>query len=480
MSSGTPHINASLRRPAWLLAALGLAVVLATIAVGITDSRRQANHQILANLQARGTTSAGFVSTFLSQQAERERRTARQLLASPRATRSRFDVIISSFGSDAAVLLDRSGRLLQVAPRDPAILGSEVGSHYAHLRAAEAGHTAVSGVVPSAVKGKPIVAIAVPYPTPSGRRVLSIAYPVARTVLAALVKHATVLTPHRVVLIDATGHIVAANPTLPGATLSDADPALAAAVARHPQGSVQLAGTAARYVIVPVAGTSWRLVIAIADDKLFASTDGSAHWLPWVVFSVLGIFGLLTLALFARALTTGRRLAIASELLARVARTDTVTGLPNRRALEERLAQATAHALRHGEPLSALMIDLDHFKQFNDTHGHDTGDQILRLVADSMRAVFRESDLYGRWGGDEFLALLPATDHAGAANVRDRLREHARTIDALPEHVTRSITLSVGVATTTTDATHDDLLRQADNALYRVKNARLEPTATLA
>jgi diguanylate cyclase (GGDEF)-like protein len=479
MSRKSVHINTSFRRVPWLLAALGLAVVLGTIAVGITASRRQAEHQILTNLQARVTSSAGFVSTFLSDQAGRERQTARRLLGARQTSRSRFDVIISSFGSSAAVLLDRSGRLLQVAPRDPAILGSDIAPRYAHLRAAEAGHTAVSGVVPSAVNGQPIVAIAVPYPTAAGRRVLSLAYPVARSVLAALVKHATAFTPHRVVLIDSTAKIIAGNPALPGSTLNQADPSLAAAIARHPQGRVQIGGAETRYVIAPVAGTSWHLIIAVPDSTLFASIDGSARWLPWIVFSVLGTFGLLALALFARSLTTTRRLAVVSEQLARAARTDTVTGLLNRRALEERLAQAVAHARRHGEPLSALMIDLDHFKQFNDDHGHDTGDQILRLVADSMRAVFRGSDMFGRWGGDEFLALLPATDQAGAHHVSRRLREHAHAIDPLPADVTRSITLSVGAATTT-GATPDDLLRRADIALYQVKTARPRPAIPVA
>jgi diguanylate cyclase (GGDEF)-like protein len=87
--------------------------------------------------------------------------------------------------------------------------------------------------------------------------------------------------------------------------------------------------------------------------------------------------------------------------------------------------------------------------------------------------------MYGRWGGDEFLAVLPATDHAGAVNVSRRLREHAQAIEPLPANVTRSITLSVGAATSR-DATPDDLLRQADIALYEAKNGRPLPAITLA
>jgi diguanylate cyclase (GGDEF)-like protein len=124
------------------------------------------------------------------------------------------------------------------------------------------------------------------------------------------------------------------------------------------------------------------------------------------------------------------------------------------------------------------MIDLDRFKQFNDTYGHDTGDQILRLVAGTLRAVLRESDMYGRWGGDEFLAVLPGTDRAGAETVSHRLREYARTIDRLPAGVTQHITLSVGAATSA-DASSDELVGLADLALYRVKKARPIPVGIL-
>jgi hypothetical protein len=177
-------------------------VVLATIAVGILLTQRTNRRQILASLQSRAVSSAGFVSTFLSEQAARELHTGRSLLSGRHTTSSGFGVVVASFGSPAAVLLDRSGRLLQVVPRDPAILGTDIGPHYAHLRAAEAGHIAVSGVVLSAADHKPVIAIAVPYRTHGGRRVLSIAYPVAQTALADLVRLTTTATPHRVLLVE--------------------------------------------------------------------------------------------------------------------------------------------------------------------------------------------------------------------------------------------------------------------------------------
>jgi diguanylate cyclase (GGDEF)-like protein len=463
------HIDGERRRWSRLIAPLGLAVVLATIAGGIALTQRANRRQVLVNLQARGVSSAGFVSTFLSEQAERELHTGRSLLSGRRTTSSGFGVVVASFGSPAAVLLDRSGRLLQIVPRDPAILGTDVGSRYAHLRAAEAGHTAVSGVVLSAADHKPIIAIAVPYETRAGRRVLSIAYPVAQTALADLVRLTTLSTPHRVLLIDAHGNIVAGNPTPTGPTLKRANPQLAAAITGASQGNVQIAGVAARFVSVAVPGTSWHLVIAVADDKLFSAINGSAMWLPWSVFAVLSMFGVLAAALFARSQSTGRRLASVSRELAEAALVDPATGLLNRRGLEGSLAQAIAYTRRAEEPLSALMIDLDHFKQINDTYGHETGDQVLRGIADSMRTVFRDSDILGRWGGDEFLVLLPATSSEGAHDACRRLHDHVNATGTVPRPTDQLVTLSVGAATSTTG---DDLIRQADIALYEAKHAR--------
>jgi diguanylate cyclase (GGDEF)-like protein len=431
------HIDGERRRWSRLIAPLGLAVVLATIAGGIALTQRANRRQVLVNLQARGVSSAGFVSTFLSEQAERELHTGRSLLSGRRTTSSGFGVVVASFGSPAAVLLDRSGRLLQVVPRDPAILGTDIGPHYAHLRAAEAGHTAVSGVVLSAADHKPIIAIAVPYETRAGRRVLSIAYPVAQTALADLVRLTTLSTPHRVLLIDAHGNIVAGNPTPTGPTLKRANPQLAAAITGASQGNVQIAGV--------------------------------AMWLPWSVFAVLSMFGVLAAALFARSQSTGRRLASVSRELAEAALVDPVTGLLNRRGLEGSLAQAIAYTRRAEEPLSALMIELDHFKQINDTYGHETGDQVLRGIADSMRTVFRDSDILGRWGGDEFLVLLPATSSEGAHDACRRLHDHVNATGTVPRPTDQLVTLSVGAATSTTG---DDLIRQADIALYEAKHAR--------
>ena len=105
------------------------------------------------------------------------------------------------------------------------------------------------------------------------------------------------------------------------------------------------------------------------------------------------------------------------------ARTDTLTGLPNRRGLEEFFRTAQAEAMEKGQPLSALMIDIDHFKKFNDTFGHGVGDQVLRLVASALRERVRETDLPARYGGEELIAVLPGADLTVCANSAERIRK---------------------------------------------------------
>ncbi len=181
------------------------------------------------------------------------------------------------------------------------------------------------------------------------------------------------------------------------------------------------------------------------------------------------------------------------------ARTDFLTGLPNRRATEEALARewerlrrrSGAFALAHGEteelrpapPLSVVMIDIDDFSVFNDEHGHHTGDEMLRRTALVLRAALRSCDLVGRWGGEEFLALLPDTDAAGAEIVAERLRR-AVEADAFydvprfaadeggeAESIRLQVTISVGIATAVRPASPkpDEVVRRADAALYEAK-----------
>ena len=150
---------------------------------------------------------------------------------------------------------------------------------------------------------------------------------------------------------------------------------------------------------------------------------------------------------------------------------DPLTGLANRRSAEHRLEADRARALRAPEPLSVLMIDLDHFKDVNDRWGHATGDLVLVAVAKVLRDELRGADLPVRYGGEEFLAILPRTAAARAMDVAERIRAHiARMEIGLPEETIR-ITASIGVASLEGDEPAAALVARADLALYRAKSA---------
>jgi diguanylate cyclase (GGDEF)-like protein len=460
-------------RLAWpvAMASLALLVLLGTLSAGIVLSREQSRSHLLSSFELRGTSSATFVSEFLMQQATREQQTARQFLSGQQVSPERFRLVVSAFGSSAAVLLDSSGHLLDVVPSDPALVGQPLASRYAHLAAAEQGTPAISNVVPSAVRATPVTAIAVPFSTARGRRVFSAAYDAKASALSRFVQHTVPYQPHEVILVDGNGDVIAASPDTTARTLAQVDPRLARAVAHASHGSVAGAKTPTTFADTPVPGTSWRLLIAVPDSRLYVSIGGWTQVIPWLVLALVSILGTLLVALFARSLADRARLTTLSTKFEQIARTDSLTGLLNRRALAEHLTRAAAHARRRDEPLSLMMIDLNRFKETNDQFGHEAGDQVLRAFADCMRDALRADDIYGRWGGDEFLVALPATDRKRAQAAAARLQHCAQALNLGEIGLSDGIPFSIGLATTT-DTTPTELVREADIALYEAKSGR--------
>ncbi len=162
-------------------------------------------------------------------------------------------------------------------------------------------------------------------------------------------------------------------------------------------------------------------------------------------------------------LANQRNLALA-ELRAA---SDVLTGLPNRRAADETLKRMTAHASRRISPLAAVLLDLDHFKQINDLHGHDQGDRALAAVGQILTSTLRASDFAARYGGEEFLLLLPDTDRETARNIAEKLRLAIAATESTDHW---SLTASFGVAAFPEDALDSEqLIRKADRALYAAK-----------
>jgi len=153
------------------------------------------------------------------------------------------------------------------------------------------------------------------------------------------------------------------------------------------------------------------------------------------------------------------------------ARTDTLTGLANRRALDEFLRKAHATA-EWGEPLSVLLLDIDHFKFFNDNFGHGVGDQVLRLMAKVMREKVRAQDLPARYGGEELMAVLPDADLAASAEIAERIRRaiaDARITRRSTGETLPNISVSIGVAQYRPGEAVTDLIERCDRALYLAK-----------
>jgi diguanylate cyclase len=172
---------------------------------------------------------------------------------------------------------------------------------------------------------------------------------------------------------------------------------------------------------------------------------------------------------------TSRELDSIRESLSRAeqrANTDTLTGLPNRRAFDDFLRTGQVAAMETGAPLSLLLIDIDHFKQFNDRFGHAVGDQVLRLMAGALRERVREQDLPARYGGEELIAVLPGADLAVCEAVAERIRRSVAecqisrrsTGELLP-----NITVSIGVAQFRPGESAAQLVERCDAALYLAK-----------
>ena len=201
------------------------------------------------------------------------------------------------------------------------------------------------------------------------------------------------------------------------------------------------------------------MVASAPESVMYLPISGASEWLPWIVIVALGLGSIYTV----RVLFALHRSREDYVLLARV---DPLTGVSNRRALSANADRVLSEARSSRGSVAVLMIDLDRFKSINDSLGHEAGDEVLRVVTARIRNALRGDDLLGRWGGEEFVAVLPGASLQQALEVADRVRE---SVCDLPITVAtaepRTVTASVGCAVTT-DESIDQVLRRADRAMY--------------
>ena len=216
--------------------------------------------------------------------------------------------------------------------------------------------------------------------------------------------------------------------------------------------------------------------VKLADQELsrealqadFAEFDlGILITVVVAVSAVLAVFAVPTVLL-------ARRFIMHAQLLAQ-SRIDTKTGLLNASTWEREAEVEIARAVRAGGPLALALVDIDHFKVVNDTHGHLVGDKALRAVTDALRSQLRAYDLAGRFGGEEFVVLLPEAREVDAINVAERLRAHIAAMsipvrDDAESGPSIKLTISVGVAALDGESRElTDMLAAADAALYYAK-----------
>ena len=215
----------------------------------------------------------------------------------------------------------------------------------------------------------------------------------------------------------------------------------------------------------PICATIQDGRIRRVDEEVFWRRDGSSFPVEYVASPIASDEGQLTegAVVVFQDITERRRL---EAELTRRATTDGLTGVMNRSRFEEVLRHEFQRMARSGAPLSVVMFDIDHFKAINDNFGHGAGDDVLRELVERVHAELREVDSLARWGGEEFMVLLPETAAEGARALAERVR---RRVAAAGFAEVGRVTISLGVAQRRPEESEDDLLRRVDDALYAAK-----------
>ncbi len=454
---------------------------LAVMAVGswlLADSQASSRKAVASRLQTRTQFAAGFVSLYARDMLAREQAQAKAWLAAQRVGQGTLERVASGLGLRAAVLLDGQGQTIARLSSQSAALNQTLFTRFAELAGGGGGggdsaRPGASSISVSEVQGAPILSFAVAYLAPSGPRVFSGAYYMADTVLPTVLGNLISSPGWQAYLVDVSGALLtgvrSSHPQ--ASTLAQADPQLSAADIHSPTGTYDTPQGKQAYFTAAVGGTAWRIVVTDPESQLYGFLNGTGRWLAWLALAGLTAAGLAIIGLIARLQGGRAKLTQLNTELARLAAVDALTGLKNRRAIEESLYDALSTARRHELALSVLVLDVDHFKNFNDTLGHRSGDAILAHTARVLDGALRAEDSIGRWGGEEFLVVLPGTDEEGALHATERLR--AALAGDQPEAARSrglAVTVTIGVAEWHHEAM-DELVTRADSALYLGKAA---------
>jgi diguanylate cyclase (GGDEF)-like protein len=469
---GLPRFKA--RTLLHVVALMVSAVLLLGVGSGLLRSERESKSELIERFRLRSEIGSRFLASYVDDILASERLQVTAALASTHISQERFSRLASVLRFPAAVLLDADGRLMAVEPSNPVLIGGEIASKYVHLTAALAGDRAVSGVVPRAADGAPVVAFAVPVSLPSGARVFSGALSIAETTLgSSYLRNVTPLLGARVYLVDETGATIAS--TLEGEQRPDlmqtSDEELWNAIASSDEGAYQAADGEVRFAVTAVSGTPWRLVISVPTSVLLAPVSGTAEWISRVIFLALCL-SLGGVAWLVHRLTKTRQKEL--EAVEQLSVTDALTGLFNRRGHDLLASQVLRSGVRHGTMTAVLFLDVDGLKRVNDELGHDAGDRLLVGVAALLRKTFRDSDVIARLGGDEFCVVGVAPSSTGYRQaLMSRLQSNLATHnDARGTDPELSLSLGVSWCDPRRPRPLDELVCEADVRMFEEKRSR--------
>jgi diguanylate cyclase (GGDEF)-like protein/PAS domain S-box-containing protein len=223
-----------------------------------------------------------------------------------------------------------------------------------------------------------------------------------------------------------------------------------------------------------------------AKDKIVVLRDGTEMWMELFTYPILDEDGKVSHVMeYTRDVTARKKIEDEKqrliEKLEYLSRTDVLTGLMNRRALTDSLIYEMDRARRYGSELSIILCDIDNFKEINDTCGHDAGDRALQTIAAALKTILRKADIAGRYGGDEFMLILPETSVKGAEKIADKILAVVRNAEmSFTEDKSVRLSLSIGLSGLEADSdTTDSLIKRTDDAMYASKEGGRDRVSTV-